>query len=66
MRHVGIVGCGVISRTYGYTLGLFDWVDVTACADVLPERAEERAEQWGARAMPLDAIIASELATTET
>jgi len=58
MKRVGIVGCGVISRTYGHTLGLFDWVDLAACADVLPERAEERAEQWGARAMAVDALLA--------
>ena len=46
-RRSRIVGCGVISRTYGYTLGMFDWVDLVACADVFPERAEERAEQSG-------------------
>jgi predicted dehydrogenase len=58
VNRVGIVGCGVISRTYGYTLGMFDWIDFAACADVIPERAEERAEQWGTRAMDVDDLLA--------
>ena len=58
MNRLAVVGCGVISRTYGYTLGMLDWVDLVACADVLPERAQERAEQWGARAMTVDAVLA--------
>jgi predicted dehydrogenase len=58
VNRVGIVGCGVISRTYGYTLGMFDWIDLVGCADVLPERAEERAEQWGTRALPVDDLLA--------
>ena len=32
MNRVAIVGCGVVSRTYGHTLGLFDWIDIVACA----------------------------------
>jgi predicted dehydrogenase len=58
MSRVAIVGCGVISQVYGHTLGLFDWFDLVACADVLEERAEERAEAWGARAMSVDAVLA--------
>jgi predicted dehydrogenase len=58
VNRLAVVGCGVISRTYGHTLGMFDWVDLVACADVFPERAEERAEQWGARAMSVDAVLA--------
>jgi predicted dehydrogenase len=57
VNRVGIVGCGVISRTYGYTLGMFDWIDLVACADVLPERAEERAEQWNTRAVAVDDLL---------
>jgi predicted dehydrogenase len=58
MSRLGIVGCGVISRTYGYTLGMLDWVDLAGCADVVPERAEERAEKWATRAMSVDALLA--------
>jgi predicted dehydrogenase len=58
VNRVGLIGCGVISRTYGYTLGMFDWIDLAACADVITERAEERAEQWGTRAMGVDDLLA--------
>jgi predicted dehydrogenase len=47
----------VISRTYGHTLGLFDWIDVVACADVFPDRAQEFAKKCGARALPFEAIL---------
>ncbi|MEX1008729.1 MAG: Gfo/Idh/MocA family oxidoreductase [Acidimicrobiia bacterium] len=57
MNRFAVVGCGMISRTYGYTLGMFDWVELAACADVFPERAEERAEKWGARAMSVEAVL---------
>ncbi len=57
MNRLAVVGCGVISRTYGYTLRMFDWVDLVACADVFPERAEEQAEKWGARAMAVEAVL---------
>jgi len=59
MNRVAIIGCGDISRVYGYTLGLFDWIDVVACADVIAERADERAGTWGTRAMSVDAVLAA-------
>jgi predicted dehydrogenase len=57
MTGVAIIGCGVISRTYGYTLGMYDWIDLVAAADVLPERAVERAETWGTRAATVDEAL---------
>ena len=44
---VGILGCGVISSVYFERLATFDTMEVVACADVLPERARERAESFG-------------------
>ena len=58
MTGVAIVGCGVISRTYGYTLGMFDWVDIVACTDVIAERAEEQAAKWGTRATTIEGALA--------
>jgi predicted dehydrogenase len=57
VNRLAVVGCGVISRTYGHTLGMFDWIDVVACTDAFPDRAEERAESWGARALTFEAIL---------
>src|SRR6266542_883184 len=44
---VGIVGCGVISGIYLKNLPTFDVVEVVACADLLVERAQKRAEEFG-------------------
>jgi predicted dehydrogenase len=43
---VGLIGCGVISEIYLKNLKRFDLVEVTACADLLPERAAARAAQF--------------------
>ena len=44
---VGIVGCGVISGIYLKNLPSFDLVEVAACADLLLERAQARAAEYG-------------------
>lgn len=41
---VGIVGCGVISRAYARKIATFPALDLVACADLVPARAEELAE----------------------
>ena len=44
---VGIVGCGTISGIYLQNSKLLDAFDVVACADLLPERAHARADEYG-------------------
>src|SRR5688500_20062140 len=44
---VGIVGCGVISGIYLKNLPGFEMVEVVACADLLVERAQARAAEYG-------------------
>jgi predicted dehydrogenase len=44
---VGLVGCGVISDIYLKNLGETPGVAVVACADLVPERAQEKAETYG-------------------
>jgi predicted dehydrogenase len=46
---VGIVGCGVISGIYLKNLPTFEMVEVVACADLLVERAQKRAEEFGVK-----------------
>jgi predicted dehydrogenase len=41
--HVGIVGCGVISRTYVDRMRAFPEIELVACADLEPERAQDLA-----------------------
>lgn len=50
MKHynVGILGCGVISRTYASDIqSFYKQLRVTACADVNPEQAKRLAEEFG-------------------
>src|SRR5688572_6430843 len=46
---VGIVGCGVISGIYLKNLPGFELVEVVACADLLLERAQARAAEYGVK-----------------
>lgn len=46
---VGLIGCGAISKNYlRYAQEAFsDYYQITAVADILPERAQAKAEQFG-------------------
>lgn len=45
----GLIGCGTISDIYLENARLFRSMDVVMCADILPERASEKARQHGVR-----------------
>ncbi|SFV04715.1 Gfo/Idh/MocA family protein [Alicyclobacillus macrosporangiidus] len=56
---VGVVGCGVISSTYIKNLKNFDVLDVVACADLVLERAQMRATEFGIpKACSVDELLA--------
>ena len=57
MSRVAIVGCGVISRTYADTISQLDFLELAACVDDAPDRAEELASAFGARARSLDEVL---------
>ena len=54
---VAIVGCGVISRTYAHTIGQLPFIELAACVDDLPGRAEKLAGRFGGEARSLDAVL---------
>ena len=66
MYRVGIVGCGGISGVHAKVLSGMEDVSLIACADILPQRAQALADQFGCRAYdsftemldsePLDAV----------
>lgn len=37
---IGLIGCGKISHSYMSTLGRFEFLEVSACADSVREKAE--------------------------
>lgn len=56
---IGIVGAGVISEVYLKNLStLFDSTRVIGIADVMPERAQARAEEAGVEALSVDELMA--------
>lgn len=44
---VGVIGCGKISDVYLRNAAAFDGLEVIACADLLPERAEAQSKAYG-------------------
>jgi predicted dehydrogenase len=55
---VGVLGCGVISDIYLKNLKeRFRNIEVVGCADAVPEKAEERAGQYGIRAFSVEDLI---------
>jgi predicted dehydrogenase len=59
VSRVAIVGCGVISPAYAHTLSQLDFVDVVACADAIPECAQELAAVHNiARVLTIDEVFA--------
>jgi predicted dehydrogenase len=48
---VGLVGCGFISDRYLRNASLFPEFEIVACADMVPERAAERAAEYGVPAV---------------
>jgi len=56
---VGIIGCGNISGIYFKNLtNLFEITDMVACADLMPERAEAKAEEFGCKAVSVEDLLA--------
>jgi predicted dehydrogenase len=54
---IGLVGCGVIAKVYAEKINALPFVELRACADVLPDRAVAFAAAHGTEALPLDRLL---------
>lgn len=55
---IGIIGAGVISEIYLTNVsGMFDNIRAIGIADLIPERAQQRADEFGIEAMSIDDLI---------
>lgn len=54
---VALIGSGMISEVYLKNLKSFNAIDLVGCSDIIPERAKNRAEQFGIRAMTNEEIL---------
>lgn len=57
MTKVGIIGCGNISGIYLSAKRKFPILDIVACADILPERAERAAQEHNIEPRTVDAML---------
>jgi predicted dehydrogenase len=55
---IGIIGCGNISGIYCQNAQKLEILDLAACADLIPERAEAKASESGARACSVEELLA--------
>ena len=55
---VGVIGCGHISDHYFRGCGLFDILEMRACADMDMSRAQKLAETHGVRALTVEQLLA--------
>ena len=58
--NVGIIGTGNIAPAYIRGCQPFDVINLKACADLLPERAEAIAKEHGLTALSIDDMLASD------
>ena len=59
ISRIGVIGCGKISGVYFDAAKMFGIIEVVACADMVPARAQERKEEFGIpRACSVDEILA--------
>jgi predicted dehydrogenase len=56
---IGIVGCGNISGIYLKSGNVFRNLEVAACADVLPEAAKAKADEFKVKALSVPELLAS-------
>jgi predicted dehydrogenase len=57
VSRIAIIGCGNIAPVYARTLTQFDWIEVAAFVDGIPERAAAFADEHGGQARDLDAVL---------
>ncbi len=55
---IGIIGCGNISPIYLQAGRTFDILEIKGCSDIIPERSEAKAAEFGCKQMTNDEIFA--------
>ncbi|MCX6344802.1 MAG: Gfo/Idh/MocA family oxidoreductase [Armatimonadetes bacterium] len=55
--NAAIIGCGNISDIYFQNGKVFEAFDIVACADLIPERATAKAEEYGCKAMSVEEVL---------
>lgn len=56
--NVGVIGCGNISSAYLQLAEMFAGYNITSCADIKPEVAQARAEEYSCQVQSIEAMLA--------
>ena len=56
---IGIIGCGNISGIYFTVCKRMEMVEIAACADLIPERAQAKGAEFGVRACSVKDLLAN-------
>ena len=51
-----LIGCGMISKIYLTNLKALDIIDLVGCSDIIDQRAEARAKEFGIKKMTNEEI----------
>ena len=54
---IALIGSGMISGIYLKNLKAYDAIELVGCSDLIPQRANARAEEFGIRAMTNEEIF---------
>lgn len=57
---VGIIGCGNISAAYMQLAPMFNGIEIRACADINPDAAKARAQEFNLRAETIEDLLAAD------
>ena len=55
--NIGIIGCGKISDAYLKASKIFPNIEIVACADIMPQVAKKKAEEYGIEALSVDELL---------
>ena len=57
---IGIIGCGNISTAYLSLVPLFKGIEVRAVADINPEAAQQKADEFNVRAQSVEDLLSAD------
>ena len=55
--NIGLIGCGNISDTYFQSQNIFNNLKIVACADIVQELAEKKANQYNTKSLSVENLL---------
>ena len=55
--NIGLIGCGNISDTYFESQNIFNNLKIVACADIVQELADKKANQYNTKSLSVENLL---------